>query len=154
MTASEVVTLLVATHLYWPRYLWPGPTLHISRDSLVLESWVMVRLVVLVSCTRGTLYHTMLTGELETTEQRRLTSSQEPALRLHFSWIVTTGGSAANSVDQIFESKDLLHGHILINILRRNTTCKLSQGKLYILLIFKIKFRKFCFINFYLKSRD
>ena len=64
-----------------------------SRDSLTGDILVMVRLGWLVSLSRGTLYHIMLTGELEEAEQTRHTSSQEP-VTLHTSWMLTTGGSA------------------------------------------------------------
>ena len=53
----------------------------------------MVRLGAEVRRRRGSLYQRTEAGDTEVTEQRRLTSSQEPVTR-HSSWILTTGGSA------------------------------------------------------------
>ena len=54
----------------------------------------MVRLGAEVRRRRGSLYQRTEAGDTEVTEQRRLTSSQEPVTR-HSSWTLTTGGSAA-----------------------------------------------------------
>ena len=54
----------------------------------------MVRLGAEVSWRRGSLYQSTAAGDTEVTEQRRLTSSQEPVTR-HSSWTRTTGESTA-----------------------------------------------------------
>ena len=87
------VTLLVATHLYWPRYWWPGLTFQIWSDNLCGERRVMVMLGWLVSKIWGSLYHVSWVVVVLITLHKRQTSSQD-LVTVHVSWILTTGGSA------------------------------------------------------------
>ena len=89
-TLTSVATVLVATHLYWPRVR--GPTCDSWRESLCRDSLEMVMLGWVVRRRWGARYQVMLTLPEVLTLHSRVTSSQE-VYTVHVSWMETRGGS-------------------------------------------------------------